>query len=296
MHFQQMLPVLILVAITCNSQLSAQGDFFLDDWAPRTVQNPQFIDYKVSDNPPETIIDIEVRDSISKIGPNLFGYCLNTFYGNYYSVESLLRDIRNMDGSVYRIPAGSGSNYYFWDRSSADGVPEDADVTSFKAGRGGSGYMSLDNFYRLVYDSLQAQSINVVNYSYARYGTAEDPVEVAAGYAADWVRYDNGRTRYWEIGNENYGSWEEGYQIDISKNQDGQPEIQTGALYGEHFIVFADSMRSAAAEIGSDIKIGAVGYWGTPWPGSRAQWNRQMIIIHGVRQSTWAARPAPSIR
>lgn len=53
-----------------------------------------------------------------------------------------------------------------------------------------------------------------------------------------------------EIGNENYGSWEEGYQIDTSRNQDGQPEIQNGALYGEHFIVFTDSMHSAAAEIG----------------------------------------------
>ncbi|GAG93156.1 unnamed protein product, partial [marine sediment metagenome] len=71
--------------------------------------------------------------------------------------------------------------------------------------------------------------------------------------------------------------WEEGYRIDTDKNQDGQREYQTGTLYGRHFRVFADSMRKAAAEVGSDIKIGAVGYWGILYSGSRAQWNRQMI-------------------
>jgi hypothetical protein len=66
-----------------------------------------------------------------------------------------------------------------------------------------------------------------VNYGYARYGTSDDPVAAAAHLAADWVRYDNGRTKYWEIGNENAGSWEADYRIDQSKNKDGQPEFIT---------------------------------------------------------------------
>jgi predicted ABC-type ATPase len=44
-----------------------------------------------------------------------------------------------------------------------------------------------------------------VNYAYARYSTSANPVAAAAHLAADWVRYDNGRTRYREIGNENDG-------------------------------------------------------------------------------------------
>ena len=40
-------------------------------------------------------------------------------------------------------------------------------------------------------------------------------------------------------------------------NQDGQPEIISGALYGEHFKIFADSMKKAALETGHTIFIGA---------------------------------------
>ena len=54
----------------------------------------------------------------------------------------------------------------------------------------------------------------------------------AAHLAADWVRYDNGRTKYWEIGNEDNGTWEAGYRIDLHNNHDGQPQIITGDLYG----------------------------------------------------------------
>ncbi len=55
------------------------------------------------------------------------------------------------------------------------------------------------------------EGLITVNYGYARYGTGPHPVETAAHYAADWVRYDHGRTRYWEVGNENYGFWEMGF-------------------------------------------------------------------------------------
>ncbi|MDV3197476.1 MAG: hypothetical protein Q8884_02725 [Sweet potato little leaf phytoplasma] len=35
-----------------------------------------------------------------------------------------------------------------------------------------------------------------MNYAYARYSTAADPVAAAAHLAAEWVRHDNGRTKY----------------------------------------------------------------------------------------------------
>ncbi|HUS02494.1 MAG TPA: hypothetical protein VMY77_12240, partial [Chitinophagaceae bacterium] len=98
----------------------------------------------------------------------------------------------------------------------------------------------------------------------------------AAHLAADWVRYDNGRTKYWEIGNENFGDWEAGYRIDVTKNKDGQPEYVTGDLYGQHFKVFADSMRKAAQEIGKTIYIGAVTAEALPqsWEtNTRKTWN-----------------------
>src|SRR4030042_4592536 len=99
--------------------------------------------------------------------------------------------------------------------------------------------------------------IITINYGYARYSTGPNPLQTAAGYAADWVRYDNGRTKFWEIGNESSGPWQAGFRIDTSVNQDGQSLIISGELYGEHFKIFVDSMKAAAAEINHEIFIGA---------------------------------------
>jgi len=103
-----------------------------------------------------------------------------------------------------------------------------------------------------------ATGMLTVNYGYARYGTGINPVANASHMAADWVRYDNGRSKFWEIGNEVFGSWEAGYRIDQTLNKDGQPEYVTPALYGQHSKVYIDSMRKAAQETGADIKIGLV--------------------------------------
>ncbi|MEO7766228.1 MAG: alpha-L-arabinofuranosidase, partial [Ferruginibacter sp.] len=114
-----------------------------------------------------------------------------------------------------------------------------------------------DNYYSML-QQTNNQGIITVNFGYSRYGTSADPVATAAHLAADWVRYDNGRTKYWEVGNENYGDWEWGYRINTALNKDGQPEFLTGALYAKHFKVFVDSMKKAATEIGKTIYIGAV--------------------------------------
>ncbi|HEX6846530.1 MAG TPA: alpha-L-arabinofuranosidase, partial [Chitinophagaceae bacterium] len=123
-----------------------------------------------------------------------------------------------------------------------------------------------------------------VNYGYARYGTGTNPVARAAHLAANWVRYDNGRTKYWEVGNENFGDWEAGYRINIANNQDGQPEYLTGLLYGQHFKVFADSMRKAAQDIGKTIYIGAVMNESAPqnwWTPTATNWNTGLFTGAG---------------
>jgi hypothetical protein len=107
-------------------------------------------------------------------------------------------------------------------------------------------------------DYVGAEGIICINYSYARYGLGQNPVADAAHLAAEWVRYDQGQTKFWEIGNENYGAWQAGYRIDTTLNRDGQPEFINGSVYGKHFNVFADSMRKAAKESGVEIKLGAV--------------------------------------
>ena len=61
--------------------------------------------------------------------------------------------------------------------------------------------MDVDSFYTIL-GKTNSTGMITVNYGYARYGTSTDPVAQAAHMAADWVRYDNGRSKFWEIGNE----------------------------------------------------------------------------------------------
>jgi hypothetical protein len=117
--------------------------------------------------------------------------------------------------------------------------------------------MDVDSLYRII-DQANATGMLTVNYGYARYGTGLNPVANAAHMAADWVRYDNGRSEFWEIGNEVFGSWEAGYRIDQALNKDGQPEYVTPSLYGQHSLVYIDSMKKASQETGADIRIGLV--------------------------------------
>ena len=79
-------------------------------------------------------------------------------------------------------------------------------------------------------------------------------------------------------------SWEAGYLIDVTKNQDGQPALVTGALYGQHFKVFADSMRAAAKETGATIYIGATLYQQAPQSYDYASiqtWNQGVLSQSG---------------
>jgi len=126
--------------------------------------------------------------------------------------------------------------YYFFNQVSAS--PSDAPDSLLDAGgkSGSAEYwyggntaswtFSLDNYYKLLAQT-NSTGIITINYGYARYGTSANPVATAAHLAADWVRYDKGRTKFWEIGNESYGNWEAGYRIDVTQNKDGQPEIIT---------------------------------------------------------------------
>ncbi len=211
---------------------------------------------------------IDGADIIAKIPVSIFGHNANTWMGTFVDTPSFLNDLSNLQPHLVRWPAGSGSDGYFWNLKPGDipaGAPTkymDKDGKLYDAwfgyGKSTDNWRaSLSNYYDML-TRINNKGIITANYGFARYGISENPVATAAHLAADWVRYDNGRTEYWEIGNENYGDWEAGYRIDVTKNKDGQPEFLTGGLYAQHFSVFADSMRKAAAEVGAKIKIGAV--------------------------------------
>ena len=241
--------------------------FFLEKWQSKTFVAPNYTDETVIATADNTVT-IDAADVIAKIPVQIFGHNSNTWMGTFVDQPSFMTDITNLKPNVIRWPAGSGSDGYFWNLKPGDvpdGAPTQYMDNTGKLYPAWYGYgqstdnwrASLSNYYSMLQQS-NTKGIITANYGFARYGTSANPVATAAHLAADWVRFDNGRTEYWEIGNENYGDWEVGYRIDTTKNRDRQPEFLTGKLYAQHFKIFADSMRKAAAEVGTKIKIGAV--------------------------------------
>ena len=247
--------------------LAATIGFFLDDWQPRKFTAPAYIETKLPDVTGYSIT-VDASSIISKIPFSVFGTNAVMWMGPVAGDPTVITPVTNLNPHIIRFPGGSASDAYFWNAKQGVNPPDaPAEITDENGVKKAPGYnygmtdfnwqCSLDNYYSML-QQTNSKGIITVNYGYARYGTGPNPVAAAAHMAADWVRYDNGRTQLWEIGNENYGSWEWGYRIDKTLNKDGQPEFLTGALYAQHFQVFVDSMRKAAAEVGNTLKIGAV--------------------------------------
>jgi len=238
--------------------------FFLDDWAAKTFTTPAYADTTKPSATATVTINVDYSNVVTKVSKYLFGNNTNPYMGQIVTEPVLINDIKSLSPNILRFPGGNISSVYFWNGQ----IPADAPANlydtngnsvaaSYWLGNNTASWtLSLDNYYSAL-QQTNSTGIITVNYSYARYGTSAHPDQVAAHLAANWVRYDKGRTKYWEIGNESGGPWQAGYQIDVTQNKDGQPKIITGALYGTHFKVFADSMRAAAKEVGAQIEIGA---------------------------------------
>lgn len=240
--------------------------FFLDDWSPKNFTIPSYNDASIPSDAATVKVSVDPSDIITKVPGSVFGQNANTYMTQMVTETSLINNITNLKPNIIRFPGGSLSDVFFWNAlpgqppadapsilSDANGVNSTANYWYGK--NTDSWTCSVDNYYNML-QMTGNKGMITVNYAYARYSTAADPVASAAHLAADWVRYDNGRTRYWEIGNEDNGTWEASYRINTNTNHDGQPPIITGDLYGQHARVFIDSMRKAAQEIGKTIFIG----------------------------------------
>ena len=246
---------------------SPQG-FFLDTWSPKVISSPGFTDIQQTTDPVTVAITVDFNDTITRVSKYLFGDNANLWTGCMSNNNDLMKNLAARHIGVLRGPGGSISDVFFWNRT-VDQRP--TDIPSTLVGSSDTNWpwygkrpyawetwtMAVDSFYSVL-GKAGATGMITVNYGYARYGTGPYPVTNAAHMAADWVRYDKGRTKFWEIGNEVSGSWEAGNRINTSLNQDGQPEYLTPALYGQHCLVYIDSMKAAAAETGYDIRIGVV--------------------------------------
>lgn len=272
--------------------------FFGNGWIGKAFMVPSFVNVTKPAGNLDATITVDMSKVITRVSKYLFGNNTNMWTGHMSNQSALIGYIKDLSPNILRAPGGSASDIYFWNASfgklpadvkanlyDENGNPVPTDSASYWYGMNTPSWsLSVDDYYTTLQMTNTATGLITVNYAYARYGTGLNPLATAAHLAADWVRYDNGRTKYWEVGNECYGTWEACYKIDVSKNQDGQPAIITGNLYGQHFKIFSDSMKAAAAEIGKTIYVGAVilDYAPQSWETPTTQtWNQEVLTTAG---------------
>lgn len=273
-----------MVIIWATSLLAQNPNCFLEDFAPKNAVVPTAVAASKTIDAPTVTVTL-TADTLGKISKYVFGNAIAVWMGNNTGNTTFVKNTQALNPSLIRFPGGSWSNIFFWNGKPTD-VPDSIyDGTTGKMGlfyaiSGKNDWpTTTDNYYKLR-QQTGSQGLITVNYSYARYGLSNNPVAQAAHLAAQWVRYDKGRTKFWEVGNENGGPWEAGWMIDTNRNKDGQPKIITGQLYGQHFKVFADSMRAAAAQVNATIYIGAqvLHYDGTTsWNAVDKTWNAGVL-------------------
>jgi len=249
---------------------NADEGFFKDSWKAKVFNTPSAVTTKsLSTNTPTVTITINSIDTINKVYASVFSNNTNGYIGkSILTDESGLNNMKNANIYSMRLPGGNWSNIWFWDGENHWGNNlKDDYLSDIKSKPTTTWTRTSDELLELC-DLVGAKPQICVNYSLARYIDAPDAVQQAAHYAADWVRDVNIKkglgVEYWEVGNENYGSWQAGYEV-------GGVKI-TATEYGKDFCVFADSMHA----VDPTIKIGAVVYESES--GSNvADWNKDVL-------------------
>lgn len=277
-----------LLLLCCAGAISAAAQLpqgiFVQNLPPKTLNITNYTEVTMPIQAVSVVVKVSPQDTLAPVSPYLFGTNANQYSGNLNNEPKLIEHLQKLKPGIIRYPGGLHSDEFFWNvewdwnlrtpEGKTGGwfknLPNDLPPFVIKSGQTestrpanysywvpGKGYWTfgLDDYYDLL-KKTGAEGLITVNYGYARYGTGPNPVQSAAHLAAEWVRYDKGRTKFWEIGNENVAPWSSSYKIIKNQNKDGQAEILTPVLYGQHCRVFIDSMRKAATELGVKIYIG----------------------------------------
>ena len=264
--YKSFLSYLTLFFIT--SSLSAQLNSFHEDWQPRSFEiNFNNLDVQNEINSSANVqITVNKNNVLAHVLPSHFGTNLTHFLGqSVINDQEFMNNIKNLGKTILRYPGGNGSNQFFWDGNIPNSILNDSQITINDL-IDGSGWRISPHDFKEILDSTGGTGIIAVNASYSRYGTSSNPIQTAASYAASFVRHMNftlgADIKYWEVGNENYGSWQAGYVVD--------GDTIDGTKYGDIFNVFADSMRAAD----TSIKVGAVMF---PHDGNYNSWSKKVL-------------------
>ena len=158
-----------------DSSGTAQPSFYVDDIMLLAAPPPSLVNISVNAN--------EIRRTVDS---RMFGVA-GAIWDSQFATPATISLLTANRTRISRFPGGSLSDDYHWRSNTTD-----ANTWQWA--------MDFDAFAGIA-RAINAQAFITLNYGT---GTAQE--------AADWVRYSNITKgygfKYWEVGNENYGSWE----------------------------------------------------------------------------------------
>jgi hypothetical protein len=180
-------------------------------------------------------VSIDAAKTVHPISPEIFGQNIAVWEGTADGKDGAYNEaVRAMQPGVIRFPGGSYSDIVDWENMASckfSWVP----ITMQKG-------IDFAN-------ACGAQLQIIVNYA-GNWCDKDQGHEAAVKKAADWVKYMNVTNggahyvKYWEIGNEQFGSGEKGFWSD---------DEEGGDLYGKNFVDFYNAMK----KVDPKIQIGA---------------------------------------
>lgn len=226
---------------------------------PLPADGKSWPETKGSDASAGVTVQVDLAKTIAPITPYHFGGNLAWWDHHDWLVrEDIVEKAKQSGIKFWRWPGGSSADNYFWNGNYA-GYEKDANGKD-RANMNGSWAVSNDDFIQFCKET-GSQPIVTANYALSRYGSVKE----AAKLAADWVKEFKKKglpVRYWEVGNENFGLWEEATTIT------GKPTL-SGEEYGKDFQVIAKALRKAdpnvyvgAVAVDQDNEMEWVGYRG----------------------------------
>ncbi|HWA85880.1 MAG TPA: alpha-L-arabinofuranosidase [Opitutus sp.] len=173
--------------------------------------------------PPATVhVTIDARHVLRRVDPRLFGVNA-AVWDSAFGTDTTRHLLLEAGNQVLRFPGGSISDGYHWATNTSD-----ANTWQWAT--------SFDTFAPIA-RATHAQVFITVNYGT---GTPEE----AAAWVAHSNREQHNGFRYWEIGNENYGTWEE----------DNNTRPHDPVTYATRFKDYYTQMKA----VDPRIRIGAV--------------------------------------
>jgi hypothetical protein len=188
---------------------SAQPPFFVDDIKLTAAPPPSQVHLSVN--------AINMVRSAGRVGVN------SAIWDNVFDSADTISMLTDINNQALRFPGGSSSDDYHWATNTTN-----------------NGVFWANSFAQFSNVATSTRATNV--FITANYGSGT-PAE-----AADWVNNSNVTHqygfKYWEIGNENYGSWE----------TDNNPRPHDPYTYAMRFQDYFTQMKA----IDPTIKVGAV--------------------------------------